>query len=57
MTLLSNAHESMVRRSRVVESLVLLERPELLSLFLTYQNEALEARTLIDSNLNKMDAD
>jgi 2-polyprenyl-3-methyl-5-hydroxy-6-metoxy-1,4-benzoquinol methylase len=57
MTLLHNAQESMVRRSREIENLVLLERPELHSLFLTYQNEALEARKLLDSNLNKMDTD
>jgi 2-polyprenyl-3-methyl-5-hydroxy-6-metoxy-1,4-benzoquinol methylase len=55
MTLLHNAHESMVRRGKLVENLVLLERPELLSLFRTYQNEALEARKLLDSSLNKID--
>ena len=56
MTLLRNAHESMVRRGNAVENLVLLERPELLSLFSTYQNEALEARKLIDSSLSKIDS-
>lgn len=55
MTLLSNAHASMVRRGKAVENLVLLERPDLLFLFSTYQNEALEARKLIDSNLKKID--
>lgn len=57
MTLLHSAHESMVRRGMTVENLVLLERPELHPLFSTYQNEALEARKLLDSNLNKMGPD
>lgn len=57
MTSLRSAHESMVRRSRTVANLVLLERPDLFSMFLTYQNEALEARKRLDSNLNKMDVD
>jgi 2-polyprenyl-3-methyl-5-hydroxy-6-metoxy-1,4-benzoquinol methylase len=55
MTLLRSAQECMVRRGKAVENLVLLERPDLLPLFSTYQNEALEARKLLDSNLNKLE--
>ena len=51
------AHENMVRRSLLVENLVSFERPALLPLLATYQNEALVARKLLDSNLIKLNLD
>jgi len=41
----------MVRRGKIAESLIALERPELIDLFLTYQNEAVAARKFLDSSL------
>jgi hypothetical protein len=49
MMMLYNAHESMVRRSEVLENRVFPERPKFLSLFRTYQNDALEGRILPNS--------
>lgn len=51
MVSLESAIGAMVRRGKVVEDLILVERPELIDLFLTYQNEAIEARKLLDSSL------
>lgn len=41
----------MIRRGKLVEEKIALERPELLNLFLTYQNEAVEARRFLDTSL------
>ena len=43
--------EKMAKRGKIVEDLIKLERPELLHLFFTYQNEATAARKLLDSSL------
>lgn len=51
LTELGEALYQMQRRGKEVEDLVSLEKPELLSLFIMYQNEALEARKLLHENL------
>jgi SAM-dependent methyltransferase len=48
--------ESMTRRGKIVEGIIALERPELIDLFLTYQNEAIEARKFLESSLIKLDS-
>ena len=49
-----NAQESMRSRGREVEQYVRKERPELLDLFFTYQNEAIAARSFLDKNLKEL---
>lgn len=56
MVLLETAEEAMTRRGRLAEGLILSERPELIDLFFTYQNEAIAARKFLDSNLNKLNS-
>jgi SAM-dependent methyltransferase len=53
---LQSAEESMTRRGRIAESLIASERPELVDLFLTYQNEAIAARNFLDSSLIELDS-
>ena len=50
------AQKEMVRRGKIAESLIALERPELINLFLTYQNEAVFARKLIHNSLIELDS-
>ena len=54
MDSLKTVEAAMVRRGKEVENLILMERPELIDLFLTYQNEAIEARKLLDGSLIKL---
>ena len=56
MVSLQSAEESMTRRGRIAESLIALERPELIDLFLTYQNEAIAARKFLESSLIELDS-
>jgi len=49
------AQQSMKSRGELVEQSVLDERPELLDLFFTYQNEAIASRSFLDKNLKKLD--
>jgi 2-polyprenyl-3-methyl-5-hydroxy-6-metoxy-1,4-benzoquinol methylase len=56
MVLLETAEEAMTRRGKLAEGLILSERPELIDLFFTYQNEAIAARKFLDSNLNKLNS-
>jgi len=56
MVSLQSAEESMTRRGRIAESLIASERPELMDLFLTYQNEAIAARKFLDSSLIELDS-
>lgn len=51
LTELDQALYQMQKRGKEVEDLVSLEKPELLSLFMMYQNEAIEARKLLHENL------
>jgi 2-polyprenyl-3-methyl-5-hydroxy-6-metoxy-1,4-benzoquinol methylase len=51
LTELGEALDQMQKRGKEVEDLVSLEKPELLSLFIMYQNEAIEARKLLHENL------
>ena len=51
MVSLESAEEAMVRRGRIAEGLIVLERPDLIDLFLTYQNEAIAARKFLQSSL------
>ena len=53
---LKSAEESMNRRGRIAESLITLERPELIDLFLTYQNEAIAARKFLENSLIELDS-
>jgi 2-polyprenyl-3-methyl-5-hydroxy-6-metoxy-1,4-benzoquinol methylase len=48
------AQEAMLRRGKIAEDLIALERPELIDLFLTYQNEAIEARKFLNESLVKL---
>jgi hypothetical protein len=57
MVSLQSAIESMTRRGKIAESLIALERPELIDLFLTYQNGALAARKFLESSLIELDSD
>jgi SAM-dependent methyltransferase len=56
MVSLASAEDAMVRRGRIAEGIVAHERPELIQLFLTYQNEAIAARKLLDSSLNELNS-
>jgi SAM-dependent methyltransferase len=51
LTELGEALDQMQKRGKEVEDLISLEKPELLSLFIMYQNEAIEARKLLHENL------
>ena len=54
MDSLETAQEAMLRRGKIAEDLIALERPELVDLFLTYQNEAMEARKFLNESLVKL---
>jgi len=56
MISLESPEESMTRRGKIAESLIASERPELINLFLTYQNEAVAARKFLDSSLVELDS-
>jgi len=56
MIILESAEETMARRAKIVEGFILSERPELISLFFTYQNEAIAARKLLDSSLKELNS-
>lgn len=45
----------MIRRGKIAEGLIALERPDLLDLFFTYQNEALAARRFLENSLIELD--
>ena len=51
MDSLEQALETMAKRAASVEALIADEHPELIGLFQTYQNEALQARRLLHPNL------
>ena len=51
MVSLESAEEAMATRGKIAEGLILLERPDLIDLFLTYQNEAIAARKFLQSSL------
>jgi 2-polyprenyl-3-methyl-5-hydroxy-6-metoxy-1,4-benzoquinol methylase len=48
---IKEAEDAMQRRGKIAEQLISSQCPELLSLFVTYQNEALAARRLLHPNL------
>ena len=52
---LDQAVEEMVVRGMSAKDLISKQKPELLELFLTYQNEAIEARKFLHNNLVKLD--
>ena len=56
MISLQSAEESMTRRGKIVENIIVLERPELIDLFLIYQNEAIAARKFFQSSLIELDS-
>jgi len=56
MVSLEVAQNEMVRRGKIAEGLIALESPELLNLFLTYQNEAVFARKFLDNSLIELDS-
>ena len=56
MVSLETAEADMARRGKMAESLILMERPELIELFLIYQNEAMAARRFLDSSLVNLDS-
>jgi SAM-dependent methyltransferase len=55
MISLKIAEEAMVRRGKIAEGLIASERPELIDLFLTYQNEAVAARRFLENSLIELD--
>lgn len=55
MVLLETAEKEMARRAKVAEHAIVVERPELLELYFTYQNEAIAARRFLDSSLRELD--
>jgi 2-polyprenyl-3-methyl-5-hydroxy-6-metoxy-1,4-benzoquinol methylase len=55
MTNLTDAVLQMERRGLKAEAQIRLEKPELLSLFNTYQNEAIEARKLINESISTLE--
>jgi len=54
MTSLDAAQKAMILRGSIVEEVIRLRKPELLDLFLTYQNEAVAARKFLDNSLSKL---
>jgi 2-polyprenyl-3-methyl-5-hydroxy-6-metoxy-1,4-benzoquinol methylase len=56
MVSLESAEEAMARRGKIVEGLIISERPDLLELFLTYQSEAIAARKFLDNSLTELDS-
>jgi 2-polyprenyl-3-methyl-5-hydroxy-6-metoxy-1,4-benzoquinol methylase len=54
---LESAEKSMTRRGKIAENLIFSERPELIDLFLTYQNEAMAARKYLENSLIELDSD
>jgi len=55
MSSLKIAEEAMILRGKIAEGLITSERPELLDLFLTYQNEAVAARRFLENSLIELD--
>jgi SAM-dependent methyltransferase len=53
---LKSAEEAMVRRGKIAQELIALQRPELIDLFFTYQNEAIAARKFLDISLNELNS-
>ncbi len=51
MVSLKSAEESMVRRGKIAQEIISVQRPDLIDLFLTYQNEAIAARKFLQSSL------
>lgn len=47
---------SMARRGKIVEAVIKKERPDLIDLFLTYQNEVTAAREFLEQNLAELDS-
>jgi hypothetical protein len=46
--------EAMVRRGRIAQGLIVLVTPDLINLFLIYQNDDMGARKFLKSNLNEL---
>lgn len=55
MVSLETAEANMARRGKIAEGLISMERPDLVDLFLIYQNEAIAARKFLESNLTELD--
>jgi 2-polyprenyl-3-methyl-5-hydroxy-6-metoxy-1,4-benzoquinol methylase len=55
MVSLEVAQNEMVRRGKLAECLIAEQRPELINLFLTYQNEAIVARKFLENSLVELD--
>jgi SAM-dependent methyltransferase len=51
MSLLKESLGEMCRRGKIAEEIIALERPDLLELFFTYQNEAVAGRRFLDASL------
>jgi SAM-dependent methyltransferase len=56
MTSLEIAKISMVRRGKIVEAFIMKERPDLIDLFLTYQNEVTAAREFLEPSLVELNS-
>ena len=55
MVALEVAQKEMIRRGKIAEDFIALNRPELINLFFTYQNEAVFARKSLDNSLIQLD--
>jgi 2-polyprenyl-3-methyl-5-hydroxy-6-metoxy-1,4-benzoquinol methylase len=55
MASLKTAEAQMARRGKIAEALISKERPELIDLLSTYQNEAVAARRLLNRSLIELD--
>ena len=51
MLSLEKAEEAMTQRGKMAKSVIAIERPELMDLFLIYQNEAVAGRKILHKNL------
>ena len=56
MVSLEAAETAMARREKIAEGLISMERPDLIDLFLTYQNEAIEALKFLKNSLIELDS-
>lgn len=54
MVSLESAQKAMTRRGEIAKGFIISEKPEMIDLFLTYQNEAMAARKLLDETLNEL---
>ena len=55
MNIQEMSQSTMLQRGKIVEGIISNERPDLIELFFTYQNEAIQARKFLESSLMALD--